>query len=110
MYFENLLINMQNNNTPEPKLLYIELKQFYSAFGLLKSSMFITIVNTLSNNVFKYQIILSDKIVSPFTVSNFYVFNLLINLQYNDTKFKELFINSGASTWSIRGIGLLKTL
>lgn len=62
------------------------------------------VINTLANNAFKYWIILSDKIVLS-TILFPYVFNLLIDFQYNNIKFKELLIDLGASTLSTGGIG-----
>lgn len=75
----------------------------------MQGSESIIAINTLANNAFKYQIILSNKTVSPITCA-LYVFNLSIDLQYNDTEFKELLMDSNASTRSISGIGQLKTL
>ena len=46
----------------------------------------------VTDNIFKYQIILSDKIVLLIIITILYVFNLLIELQYNLIKFKRLFI------------------
>ena len=89
---------MQNNNTPEPELFYIESEQFHASFGQLKSLESITIVNTLATNVFKYQFILNDETVSPITVPASYIFNSSTNSQYNDTKFKGLLIDSGVLT------------
>ena len=36
------------------KLFYIKFKQFYSLINLLYSFKFLTIVNILANNIFKY--------------------------------------------------------
>lgn len=45
---------MQNDNTSESELFYIESGQFHISFGQLKDSESITIVNTLADNTFKY--------------------------------------------------------
>lgn len=52
---------------------------------------------------------MSNETTPPVTPAS-YVFNSLTDLQYNDTKLKELLIDSGASTWLIGGIGQLKVL
>ena len=70
----------------------------------------ITVVNTLADNTFKYQIILSDEIVLSITDLAPYVFNFSTDLQYNDAEFKGLLIDSSISTQSIGGIGQLKAL
>lgn len=101
---------MQNDNTLEPELFYIELKQFHTSFGQLKGSKSIIVVNTLTDNVFKHQITLSNKIVLLIIVSAPYVFNSSTISRYNDIKFKELLIDSRVSTQSIRDIGQLKAL
>ncbi len=62
------------------------------------------VVNIFVDNIFKYQIILSDKTVSPTTFS-LYFFNSLTDSQHNNTEFKGLLIDSGASTQSTGGIG-----
>ena len=90
-------MNTYNDYTSEPKLFYIESEQFYICFSQLKNSKSITVVNILINNVFKYQSILNNKIVSPTTPTP-YIFNLSINSQYNNTKFKGLLINLSTST------------
>lgn len=59
--------------------------------------------------MFKHQITLNNKTVSPIT-STFYVFNLSTDSQYNNIEFKGWLINSGASTWLIGKIGQLKVL
>lgn len=71
---------MQNDNIPELELFYIELKQFYTFFGQLEGSKSITVINILAYNAFKYQIILSDKIILPINVPAPYVFNLSTDL------------------------------
>lgn len=78
-------------------------EQFYTFFGQLKSSKSITIVNTLVDNIFKYQITLNDKIIFSITLT-LYTFNLSTNLQYNNTEFKRLLINSSVSTRSTNDI------
>lgn len=57
----------------------------------------ITIANILTDNIFKYQIILINKIVL-FISFTFYFFNLSTNSQYNDSKFKKLLIYLDCST------------
>lgn len=56
------------------------------------------IVNTLADNAFKHQIILSDKTILPIIIPALYVFKLSTDSQYNDTEFKGLFIDLGVST------------
>ena len=87
---------MQNDNIHKPKSFYIVSELFHTSFGQLKSLESITVINTLADNAFKHQIILSDETISPITVPIPYVFNLSTDLQYNDTEFKELLINLGA--------------
>lgn len=53
---------------------------------------------------------MSDETFSLITIPALYIFNLLTDLQYNDTEFKRLFINSRTSIQSIRGISQLKAL
>ena len=103
-------INTQNDNTPKPELFYIESEQFQTSFGQLKGSESITVVNTLADNAFKHRITLSDETVSPITVPAPYVFNSSTDSRYNDSEFKGLLIDSGASTRSTGGIGQLKAL
>ena len=101
---------MQNDNTPEFESFYIYLEQFHTSFGQLKGLEFITVVNTFANNAFKYQITLNDKTILPITISASYLFNLSTNSQHNNIVFKELLIDSRASTQSIGGIDQLKAL
>lgn len=108
--FGNLLINTQNDNTPQFESFYIELVQFHTSFSQLKSSKSITVVNTLADNAFKHQIIWSNETVLPIIVSASYIFNLSTDLRYNKIKFKEVFIDLKASNQSSRGIGQLKAL
>lgn len=110
-YFGDLSINTHDDYTPEPttESLYTESEQFHTSFGQLEDSESITIVNTLADNAFKHRITLSDETVSPITPTS-YVFNSSTDSRYNDTEFKELLINSGASTQSTGGIGQLKAL
>lgn len=102
-YFEDLSIDTENDNIPEPESFYIESKQFYTSIGQLESSGSLTVVNTPADNAFKHQITLSDKTVSIITLA-LYILNLSTDSQYNDNEFKELLIDSGASTQSIGGI------
>lgn len=69
----------------------------------------ITAINALANNAFNQQITLSNKTVSPIT-HTFYVFNSSTDLQYNNTKFKRLFINLDSSTQLSSSINQLKVL
>ena len=105
-----MLINTQNNNTPKLESFYIESEQFYTSFAHLEGSEFITVVKTLADNVFKYQIISNDETILSITDSAPYVFNSSTDLRYNDAEFKGLLIDSGASTRSIGGIGPIKVL
>lgn len=93
-YFGDLLIDIQNDNTFEPDSFYFESEQFSISSGQLKGSKSITVVNTLVDNTFKYQITLNDKTVLPTIVSAPYVFNLSLDSQFNDIEFKRLFIDS----------------
>ena len=61
--------------------------------NLINNSESKTVVNTFADNAFKHHIILSDKTVSPITLTP-YVFNSSNNSQYNDTEFKVLLIDS----------------
>ena len=76
---------------------------------MLEGSESITVINTLADNAFKYQIILGDKTVSPIT-SALYIFNLSTNSKYNDTEFQALLIDLSASTRLTGGIAQLKAL
>lgn len=61
---------------PESELFYTMLEQFHTTIGQLQSSLSITVVNTLADNAFKYQITLSDETVSLITILAPYIFNL----------------------------------
>lgn len=108
-YFEDLSIDADNDCMPGFESFYTESEQFHTSIGQLHSSESLTVVNTLADNAFKHQITLSDKTVSPITLTP-YVFNSSTDSQYNDTEFKGLVINSSASTRSTGGIGQLKAL
>lgn len=75
----DLSIDMQNNNIFEPELFYIELEQFYTLISQLQSYKSLTIINTLANNVFQYQITLNKKTFSLVTLT-LYIFNLSTDL------------------------------
>lgn len=51
------------------------------------------LINILANNIIN-QIMVNNKIIS-LIISTFYIFNLSINLQYKNIKYKELFIDLG---------------
>lgn len=110
-YFGDLSINTHDNYTLEPttKSLYIKSEQFHTLIGQLQDIEFITVINTLADTAFKYQIILNDETVSPISPAS-YIFNLLTNSRYNNIEFQRLLIDSGASTRSTRGISQLKIL
>lgn len=57
-----------------------------------------TVVNTLADNAFKHQITLSNKTILSIIVFTPYIFNLSIDLKYNNIKFKKLFIDLRALT------------
>lgn len=83
----------------ELKSIYTKSEQFHIYYDQLKDFEFITVIKTLANNVLKHQITLSiNKTILSITVLALYVFNLSTNLQYNDTEFKKLLIDSGIST------------
>lgn len=63
----------------------------------------------LANNTFKYQII-SIATIFPLVNLIHYNFAILINLQYNDFKFKELLIDSDATIRFTSNISKLKVL
>ena len=94
---------------PGSELFYMESEQFHILIGQLNNSESKTVINTLADNSFKHQITLSDKTVSPTTLV-IYIFNSLTDSRYNDTEFKGLLIDLGASTRSTGGIGQLKVL
>ena len=96
-YFGDLSIDIYNDYRLEPESFYTKLEQFYTFFNKLKGLESIRVVNILANNTFKYYITLSEKTISFITPAP-YVFNSSTNLQYNDTKFKRLFIDLGTST------------
>ena len=96
-YFEDLLIDVDNDFTPTSKSFFTESEQFHTSIGQLNNSESKTVVNNLANNAFKYRITLSDETISPITLAP-YVFNLLTDFRYNDIEFKGLFIDSGVST------------
>lgn len=64
---------------PKPKLFYTKLNQFHNFFNQLKVFKFITIVNILANNTFKYQIILSNLTVFLSLMLPIFSFYLVIN-------------------------------
>lgn len=94
----------------ESKSFYTKLEQFYNSFSWLESSEPKTIINTLADNIFKYQIILSDETVLPIITPVFYNFNSSTNSWYNKTEFKRLLIDLGVLTRSMGGISQLKVL
>lgn len=59
---------------------YTESELFHISFGQLEGSKFITVVNILADNTFKYQIILSDETVLSITTPASYIFNLSTDL------------------------------
>ena len=60
-YFEDLLINTNNDCTLELKLFDTNSEQLNILIGQLDNIESLTIVNTLDNNVFKYWITLNDR-------------------------------------------------
>lgn len=89
---------------------HIKSEQFYILVDKLKSSLSIAVMNTLADNTFKYIITLSNEIVLLITVTAADVLNSSTDSQYNNTEFKGLLHDSGASTWLTGGIDLLKAL
>ena len=89
---------------PGFKSFYTESEQFHTSIGQLYNSKSQTIDNTSADNAFKHQIILSNETVLPTTLAP-YIFNSSTDSQYNDTEFKWLIIDSGASTRSTGDIG-----
>lgn len=85
-------INLKNDYISESRSFYSKSEQFETFIYQLRGCKFLIVVNILVDNAFKYQIILNDKIVL-FVTPAFYIFNSPTKSQYNDTKFKELFIN-----------------
>ena len=108
-YFEDLSIDADNDCTLGSESFHMESEQFYISIGQLNNSESKSIINTLADNTFKHRITLSDETVLPTTLTP-YVFNSSTDSRYNDTEFKGLLINSGASTRSTGGIGQLKAL
>lgn len=53
---------------------------------------------------------MSNKIVSSNNVVTSYIFNILTDSKYNNTKFQGLLIDSGVSTQLKKKIGQLKAL
>lgn len=109
-YLRNLSIDIHNNRMVEFKSFYTILEQFSTFFVQLKGSESKIVVNTLVDNTFKHQIILSNKTVPPITFFVPYVFNLSTDLQYNDTKFKGLLFDLGISSQLMGNIGQLKAI
>lgn len=73
-YFDNLSIDADHDYTPGSGSFHTESEQFHTSIGQLDSAESKTVINTRADNAFKHQITLSDKIVSPTTLS-LYVFN-----------------------------------
>lgn len=109
-YFGDLSINIHNDFMLESKSFYTKLEQFHTALVRLEGSKSKIVINTLADNTFKYQIILSDETLPLINVPAFYVFNLLTDSQYNNTQFKKLLIELGASSQLTSGIDQLKAL
>lgn len=63
----------------------------------------------LTNKVFLYYITTKDEITPPL-VPIIFVFNSIIESQYNNTKFQSLLLDLGVSTKSIGGLNRLKAL
>lgn len=92
--FKELLINahqdcFSNINTIK--------KLFLTQFDLLQNIKSTNTINTLANNTFKYQIT-SVNITILFVNLTAYSYTILINMPYNNFKFKELLINSNTTT------------
>lgn len=108
-YFEDLSININKDYIPGSESFYTGSGQFHTSIGHLHNSKSFTVVNTLANNAFKHWLTLNNITISPTTFA-YYVFNSSTDSQYNNTQFKELFIDSGASTQSIEGINQFNAL
>lgn len=75
-YFGNLSINVHDDDKTEPtiELLYTESKKYYTSVCQMQNSESVTTVNALADNIFKYQIILSNKTIFFITLA-LYIFN-----------------------------------
>ena len=72
-------LNIENDYTPKSESFYIESEQFHTLIGQLQSSESSIVINTLADNLFKYQIIMSDE-TAPLVTPTPYVFNLSTDL------------------------------
>ena len=99
-YFEKFSINVFDsisNTTKKSFQLIIE--SFFISVESLQDFEIVTIVNVLIDNAFKHQITLKNKTLKNeiiFVFFNFYVFNESIDSRYDNTKFKNLLIDSNA--------------
>ena len=96
-YFKDLSIDTTNHCTLRSESFYTNFEQFNNSIGQLYNSESLTVINTFTNNGFKYQIMLSDEIILP-TILISSIFNLSNNSWYNNIKFMRLFIDSKPST------------
>lgn len=105
-FFKKLLIDTSqdvSSNTDTTN------KLFLTQLGPLQNTKLTNTINLLSDNVFKHQITSANITVLVVNLMS-YSFTTLTNIQYNNSKFKELLIDLRAATWSIGGLGQLKAL
>lgn len=105
-FFKELLINAPHNLSLD---IDTTNELFLTQLSPLQNTKLTNTINLLADNAFKHQITSADTTIS-FVNPMPYNFTTLINLRYNDSKFKGLLIDSGAATRSTGGVGQLIAL
>ena len=115
-YFEELQIDFESASkisaTFNVQSIHDEDKVFCTSLGTLKNSDCIMTTNLLNDHVAKHQITGIDESENS-NIENSsipYAYTSSTSSKYDDTKFKDLLIDSNATTRSTDGIGQLKTL
>lgn len=97
-YFEDQSVDRNDDYATNSRVesFFNKFEQFHISNDQLQDFESITDINNLENDASNHQITLSDKTIS-FISSASYIFNLSIDLQYNNIEFKKLFIDLGTS-------------
>ena len=112
-YFDQLILDITDDekynspaaNHPEKD----ENQQFFTSIGPLASSESSVITGVLNDKAFLHRMTTKDETTPPLAPVLF-AFNTVTESRYDDTEFKGLLVDSGASTKSTGGLGQLKAL
>lgn len=84
---------------------------FFTSFGEMLNAESMDTTSLLADKAFKHRITSTDNTAAPTpAILGPYNFNTTTDIQYDDTKFKGLLIDSGAATRSTGGVGQLRAL